>query len=223
MNSKCVFKRLATFIGKHKLIFLLAVAALAVAIMVTAVILAQQNDSGSNPPPTFVGSRPDPNPITNGQDERVYYYDLPEEEAILILYEGWEFTMSGPSWLNKSGAYSIDDDGRLILDFVRNIDGVAYATVEDKAVIMTLDGATLTFCEKVACTVSFNSNGGSKVTSVSVTNGKPLSKPTAPTKDGYVFDGWYTDEALTTPFNFGVTLVTQNITLYAKWSEAVQP
>ncbi len=223
MKSKCVFKGLSAFISKHKLIFLLALAVLAVAITVTAIALSQHDGDSGNPPPTFIGDRPDPNPITNGQDEKVYYYDLPEEEAILILYKGWEFTMSGPSWLNKAGEYSIDKDGKLILDFTRNIDGVAYATVDGRNVIMTLDGATLTFCEKIGYTVSFNSNGGSQISSVTVTNGKPLTTLIEPNKTGYVFEGWYIDEALTTPFNFGVTLITKDITLYAKWSEAAQP
>ena len=221
MESKCVFKRLSSFICKHKLIFLLALLVLAVAITVTAVMLSQSDDDG--PAPTFIGERPDPNPITNGQDEKVYYYDLPEAEAILVLYKGWQFTLSGPSWLNKSGEYSIDKDGKLILDFVRNIDGVAYATVDERTAVMTYQGDTHTFYEKIAYTVSFNSNGGSKISSETVTNGKPLNSLTVPNKDGYVFEGWYVDEALTTPFNFGVTLITKDITLYAKWSEATQP
>ena len=114
-------------------------------------------------------------------------------------------------------------DGKLILDFTRNIDGVAYATVDGRVMVMTYQGETHTFYEKIAFTVSFDSNGGTKVSSETVTNGKPLTSLTAPDKDGYVFEGWYTDEALTTPFNFGVTLITKDITLYAKWSEAAQP
>lgn len=221
MKSKCVFKGLSAFICKHKLILLLAVLVLAAAITVTAILLSQQDDDG--PTPTVVGNRPDPNPITNGQDEKVYYYDLPEAEAILTLYKGWEFTMFGPSWLNKAGEYSIDNDGKLILDFTRNIDGVAYATVDGRVVVMTYQGETHTFYEKIGFTVSFESNGGSKISSETVTNGKPLTTSTAPNRDGYVFEGWYTDEALTKPFNFGVTLITKDITLYAKWSEATQP
>lgn len=41
--------------------------------------------------------------------------------------------------------------------------------------------------------------------------------PTAPTKLGYAFDGWYTDEGLTTPAIFG--RITESTTLYAKWTE----
>ena len=41
----------------------------------------------------------------------------------------------------------------------------------------------------------------------------------APTKDGYTFDGWYTDKALTTAYDFD-TKVTKSFTLYAKWERA---
>ncbi|MCL2798529.1 MAG: InlB B-repeat-containing protein, partial [Firmicutes bacterium] len=63
--------------------------------------------------------------------------------------------------------------------------------------------------------VTFNSNGGSEITSFSVT-GSTVSKPADPKRDGYVFDGWYQNAGLTAaaafPFN-----VTQNTVFYAKW------
>lgn len=66
-------------------------------------------------------------------------------------------------------------------------------------------------------TVIFNSNGGSAVAPQVVTSGETATEPTAPTKDGYTFGGWYSDEELTTAFVF-TTPITANITLYAKWS-----
>lgn len=69
-------------------------------------------------------------------------------------------------------------------------------------------------------TVTFNSNGGSEVASQTVDEGAKVTKPGDPTKDGYTFGGWYTDEALTTPYNFE-SAVTANLTLYAKWNEVV--
>ncbi len=69
--------------------------------------------------------------------------------------------------------------------------------------------------EKV--TVTFNTNGGSSVDPVEVDEGSTVAEPTAPTLDGYTFDGWYTDSALTTAFDFS-TDITADITLYAKWT-----
>ena len=65
-------------------------------------------------------------------------------------------------------------------------------------------------------TVTFNSNGGTAVDNASVEYGLTVALPTDPEKTDFVFAGWYSDSALLTSYNFS-TLVTQNITLYAKW------
>lgn len=73
-------------------------------------------------------------------------------------------------------------------------------------------------------TVAFNSNGGSACDTkfVATADGK-LVKPADPTRDGYTFGGWYTDEACTQAYDFS-TPVTADLTLYAKWTEnAVNP
>jgi uncharacterized repeat protein (TIGR02543 family) len=66
-------------------------------------------------------------------------------------------------------------------------------------------------------TVSFNSTGGSAVSSQTVDYNATASQPTAPTRTGYTFSGWYADSGLTTAFVFS-TPITSNITLYAKWT-----
>lgn len=71
-------------------------------------------------------------------------------------------------------------------------------------------------------TVTFNTNGGSVVSSQTVESGKTATEPTAPTKDGYIFGGWFTDSNFTTAFTFS-TAITADITLYAKWIEASKP
>lgn len=72
-------------------------------------------------------------------------------------------------------------------------------------------------------TVSFDSNGGSAVADYVVDlaiNTTPATRvavePANPTMTGYTFAGWYSDEELTSAYNFA-TEVTSNITLYAKW------
>ena len=71
-------------------------------------------------------------------------------------------------------------------------------------------------------TVTFNSNGGSTVASQTVKYNDKAKEPTAPTKSGYTFAGWYTEEQLTNTYDFG-TLVTKGITLYAKWNTNYVP
>ncbi|WP_281384869.1 InlB B-repeat-containing protein [Cohnella nanjingensis] len=65
-------------------------------------------------------------------------------------------------------------------------------------------------------TVSFDSNGGSAVSSQTRTYGSTASEPAAPTKTGYTFDGWYADSGLSAPFSFA-TAIAGDTQLYAKW------
>jgi len=69
--------------------------------------------------------------------------------------------------------------------------------------------------------VTFNSNGGSAVTSQTVDHGAKAAEPSpAPTKAGHTFGGWYKESALTNVWNFATDTVTSATTLYAKWSAA---
>ena len=70
-------------------------------------------------------------------------------------------------------------------------------------------------------TVSFNTNGGNKITSQTVAKDNSVKEPTAPIKENFEFAGWYTDKELTTKYNF-TEKVTKSFTLYAKWTEQKQ-
>ena len=70
----------------------------------------------------------------------------------------------------------------------------------------------------VRFSVVFDSNGGSTVDSMIVDYDKCATKPTDPTRNGYRFDGWYSDSALTIRYTFE-SEVTSDITLYAKWQK----
>ena len=70
-------------------------------------------------------------------------------------------------------------------------------------------------------TVSFNTNGGNKITSQTVAKDNSVKEPTAPIKENFEFAGWYTDKKLTTKYDF-TEKVTKSFTLYAKWTEQKQ-
>jgi uncharacterized repeat protein (TIGR02543 family) len=65
-------------------------------------------------------------------------------------------------------------------------------------------------------TITFNSNEGSAVTSITQDYASAVIEPISPTKEGYTFDGWYSDSSLMTPYVFSI-MPADNITLYAKW------
>ena len=72
-------------------------------------------------------------------------------------------------------------------------------------------------------TVTFNSNGGTHVVNQVVKEGQKAKRPLEPTREDYVFAGWYTDNACTESFNFD-NPIKGNTTVYAKWTpKAVEP
>lgn len=73
----------------------------------------------------------------------------------------------------------------------------------------------------IGYTVKFDSNGGNDIKSITILKSAPIEEPEAPTRDGYEFGGWYTDEKLTQKYDFA-TVVKKSMTLYAKWIENAQ-
>ena len=68
--------------------------------------------------------------------------------------------------------------------------------------------------------VTFNLNGKGTNFTQEVYENRTIAAPAAPTTSGFVFDGWYTNQACTSAFNFS-TPITANTTLYAKWVQAL--
>ena len=67
-------------------------------------------------------------------------------------------------------------------------------------------------------TVTFDSDGGTEIASVQVEKGKKITKPEDPSKEHYVFDGWYLED---TEWVFESDTVTKNTALTAKWTPEV--
>ena len=66
-------------------------------------------------------------------------------------------------------------------------------------------------------TVTFESNGGTSVPSQSVAEGQKATKPEDPTRDYYIFNGWYKEETLATAYDFQTEIITSDTTIYADW------
>ena len=64
-------------------------------------------------------------------------------------------------------------------------------------------------------TVTFDTDGGSSITSKTVSEGKTISKPADPTKEGFIFVSWQLNGK---DYNFSSS-ITSNITLKAVWRE----
>jgi uncharacterized repeat protein (TIGR02543 family) len=68
------------------------------------------------------------------------------------------------------------------------------------------------------CTVTFDSQGGTAVSSQNVKKGQKVTEPTDPIWEGYSFEGWYKEAECINTWDFTNDTVTSNITLYAKWT-----
>ncbi len=65
--------------------------------------------------------------------------------------------------------------------------------------------------------VVFHSNGGTLITAQTVKDGATAELPDVPTKAHYNFEGWYINPECTKVYDFS-SLVTSDVTLYAKWT-----
>lgn len=74
------------------------------------------------------------------------------------------------------------------------------------------------------CTLSFNLNyngGENTIEKQIIKFGSIAKEPDDPTRDNYVFDGWYLDDSYSEYFNFDST-ITKDTILFAKWIEKNQ-
>ncbi len=139
--------------------------------------------------------------------------------------------LSGSTWREKTGA------ALTISNTTTAMSGNKYrCVVSDGTTTLTTNEATLTVTAAGSAggggggggvggptvseyTLTFETNGGSKVSSVTKPSGTAVElSQYVTTRSGYDFVGWYSDAALSK----AVTTVTlkQNTTVYAKWQES---
>jgi uncharacterized repeat protein (TIGR02543 family) len=101
---------------------------------------------------------------------------------------------------------------RELLHIYSNLESVFGKTFEDGDFYKTIHTITFVY-----------NNGTPPDSNSSVFHGGKASKPTQdPIKDGYTFDGWYSNEGCTGPqYNFD-SFVVSDITLYAKWKVIIE-
>ena len=68
-------------------------------------------------------------------------------------------------------------------------------------------------------TVTFDSRGGTDVPSQELMYGDLVEEPDSPTREGYTFAGWYSDENCRYQWDMDTNQVSQSMTLYAAWEE----
>ena len=89
--------------------------------------------------------------------------------------------------------------------------------------VYTVEGSVTLYAEwgaEETYVLSFETNGGTPIESVSYRPNAYLMEPAEPTKENYAFGGWYKDAACTKEFSFFTApqMPKGNLTIYAKWN-----
>ena len=91
-----------------------------------------------------------------------------------------------------------------------------------KMVAISYEGKTATYTIEVGdtkYTVSFNLgyDGAEAIEDQKIVINNKVTKPADPERSGFDFAGWYTSSEFTTPYDFEMTQVQADTTIYAKW------
>ena len=68
-------------------------------------------------------------------------------------------------------------------------------------------------------TVTFDSRGGTDVPAVSQMYGELLEEPTPPSREGYIFQGWYKDSSCYEQWDVSSDTIQSDMILYAGWQK----
>lgn len=135
---------------------------------------------------------------------------------------------SGKAVLFNDGKYAVANEETVKGDAtysVTNADGtVVYFTDAQSANNYAQEsGAQAPKVLKV--TVTFDSNQGTAVDSQLVAVGDKVAKPADPTRKGYIFSGWFTDQDCAKAYDFDAAVdgTQPEFTLHAGWKAATQP
>ena len=89
---------------------------------------------------------------------------------------------------------------------------------EEGAEKITSDTTLYAKWTNTSYTVTFESNNGTSIEPQTIGKGGTATQPTEPTRSGYAFKGWYTENTFENLFSFS-TAITTDLTLYAKWAQ----
>jgi uncharacterized repeat protein (TIGR02543 family) len=140
------------------------------------------------------------------------------------LYAGYNSNSTSGSYGSATSGYTVESGGTgdaVIFDPDTTSSAqspTAVASANASGLGQSAIGALIIATADATDTVTFNSEGGSAVSSQSGPNGSTITLPAAPTYAGYTFDGWFAastgGSALASPY----TLAATTTPLYAQWT-----
>ena len=174
----------------------------------------------------------------NGVTEDVSYNFLTPVTNDVTLYAMW---IAGSDIVYKVEHYkqNIEDDNYTLVEsdsenktgtigtnteaVAKSYEGFSVNPFEQKTILSNGSTTVKIYYTRNVFTVTFNTNGGilSESNSQLIKFKGKSTEPTEPTKEGHLFQGWYTSEDYGATFNDTTydfeKEITENITLHAKW------
>lgn len=154
---------------------------------------------------TLLGDNVEDNVTILSSDNSTIDLDYGSDLVFKVSIVSAEYSRS-----NYIVSYSYSRDGGYMV--LSAIDGLYTVSIVTNDIYIKIDGI-----EVNTYTIEFVPNGGTSVSAIdNISHGAVISEPDSPTRDGYLFRGWYTDIETTTIFNWGSKIVS-DMHLYAGW------
>ena len=137
-----------------------------------------------------------------------------------------DLTRDKSEWAYTISEFSSPTARRYVLNFTTVVDMADRSAAEDVESWASLKDLGLS--DKGICTVpvpthtvTFDANGhGTAPAKIeNVAHGSKITAPTDPSETGWTFDGWCKESGCTNAWNFNEDTVTEDTTLYAKWTQ----
>jgi len=143
--------------------------------------------------------------------------------VLLELLPGIDSITVGDSWVDGGINVVGADSENVLITVDGTVDtsnagrySIIYTVTDSLGGIVTIE-RVVTVSDPIITTITFVSNGGSNVASLTQEYATTVVAPVEPSREHYTFGGWYIDQALTTVYIF-TTMPSEDITLYAKWN-----
>jgi len=141
-------------------------------------------------------------------------WDATTQDYVYQLIEGDDIVFNETAQYRLFVELTAEQSDKLSGDFVKSIEGIAPGYVD---YVQWSDSGSMALVYDFSFhTVSFDSAGGSEVDPIYAITGSYIAIPTAPTKAGYEFWAWWSNEK-EDYFDFEEDYIIHNIELDANW------
>ena len=164
-------------------------------------ICADHNFTGSL---TITGS----GSIKKGKTDLLYVSPSHKDAVKIMPKSGYDYFTAKADGDNIFG----DEKNTTVKTYAKDIADREYFTKNELVITQGILGKY---------TVTFNANGHGEAPEAieNVEEGSKITAPTSPVAEGFTFDGWYKEVTCENEWDFENDTVTDDITLYAKWTE----